>query len=1702
MHSSTNKDNNYKFKKYHQSPNHNNLSNVLYKSQHKCPNCQNQFQVQINNTWRPTNNSGPQSFAEANERNRHQRLDFQNNYDCSLKQGYKNNLTRLPLLLECGHTVCEKCIRGELEISSESMVKCRQCQVPTVIDAIELKNSEFYTYFPINYYIAGIFFIEKALNITTKTKFTTNNEYMLKPPTLVNTNPSKTMRRADAVSKPICCECRIQLSSVKCKECDLTLCNTCFGIIHKPKCFSHHKPIPISNKATTSKNSSSEQLDIGLSNCTVHVQRPQPLEFHCITCQIDTCQICVLTTHQGHKITEVAQVNQNYVDEVKEKVGVVRALNSDWENALKKVESRLSHQQAPKVITTIENSIQEHFQEAHGRLQIVENRIRNELNTLQFKNVLSLQQAQKQLKDYLERGREIVNKTKLLDNPKNLANLNVATLLHQIKDLFAIDKNDLLIEEIDTEAIRLNIDADFLQSIDDHCSLDFDCSKSSQLIAIEDLSEVVSPNAVSISGNISEVSFNRDDQSVKDNLNRSDSEMSIHSICLPRCTPRRSLTSPTISTISATAGSLKNTPIKPLTEGTCVRVYLSHIKNPSLFYVQHQEDANTHSEFSRQYTQYAKKSEIPEFIELNEMYFVYFDSDKKWYRGQVRKIINNQENDEQQNYEIFFVDYGNTKIVSIDKLRVIPDHLKSHRPKAFRCGLFDLKPRNGEWTEEATKIVLRLIDKSNINMYIMKIVGDLYLVDLLTTSKETCQLPTSIRDALIFLEYGCFEERPSISSKFTTIDVKKKEYLRREFSIQEIHDVTVSHIVSPQKFYIQMIMYSEYLHRLMKNLKKKYSIKEKRGTIYNPQIGMTCAVHYDEKWYRGLITNLPGNRQVDVQQVDYGEIVRVDWNEIRILNEEFRQMNIQAILCTLTDVQSMTSKNDWSEEAIDCFKDMIKNSYHLQIQVNTNGKPLHVTLFDVLPTKNININAELVEKNFAKSTGVSSRCAEYYNLDGLGESDPVPKIEILKREDLNKKSSRRKGNNENRYSKKIKTPTMLHNPPPQPTTPTPPILVKPGEPTRVKINVLSAINPECIYVRLFDRNTDIAKLQDALQSFYLDIPYNEALVWEVGNRCAVCVDNEWYRAIIESINENDDNLIKVFIKDFAKYETVNRKQLRTLDPTFLTVRDGSIKCELYGIKAAGDKNTWPMLACEELRDLLNTESDIYITKRGEVTENRALPVDFWIYETIPGRALEPSTSKWILINDVLVERGLVIPKKNNIDVNASFEESKLIDTVSDWLQIADLDLAQQKFVEHWIEADPLTTHKFKGIITHIDANLNIYLHDACDNKLHTIQTRLQKHFNGSKAEMYDMFWQENQPCIARNPDDDQFYRGLVQEILSNDIICVLFIDYGYTKHCRTFDLRKNLILENIPTQALKCQLSYVKPKSKVMSSTFEKYVSDFLLNEEFLIEVTENVNDKISIDVNLGNGKTLANVLVSKKWACPIDKTSIDSDSSVIVEDIDSISMIDESESFVTYKSIILPPDLDDEIEIEVISAGIDGLTWYIRLGGQLAEQLGKKSAYDDLLDRMQDEAAQQPQIIEPQVGQACCALYKEDNQWYRGEIMAPIYSNSNSLIVIFADYGNIEQVPREDVRHIKDEWLTIPMQCLQAKIHGMNINKDVDNFEGLMEEFTEVLFNIGSVAKIHDRDENNKLKVEIFNLEGKLKYESFIEKGLLVPLV
>jgi hypothetical protein len=73
--------------------------------------------------------------------------------------------------------------------------------------------------------------------------------------------------------------------------------------------------------------------------------------------------------------------------------------------------------------------------------------------------------------------------------------------------------------------------------------------------------------------------------------------------------------------------------------------------------------------------------------------------------------------------------------------------------------------------------------------------------------------------------------------------------------------------------------------------------------------------------------------------------------------------------------------------------------------------------------------------------------------------------------------------------------------------------------------------------------------------------------------------------------------LQVFLKDVAEVEVVPLRNLQLLDPKFLTTRDGAVKCHLAGIRAAGDKTEWPILACEYLNEQIAKYPHFYITKK-------------------------------------------------------------------------------------------------------------------------------------------------------------------------------------------------------------------------------------------------------------------------------------------------------------------------------------------------------------------------------------------------------------------------------------------------------------------------------------------------------------------------
>ena len=69
----------------------------------------------------------------------------------------------------------------------------------------------------------------------------------------------------------------------------------------------------------------------------------------------------------------------------------------------------------------------------------------------------------------------------------------------------------------------------------------------------------------------------------------------------------------------------------------------------------------------------------------------------------------------------------------------------------------------------------------------------------------------------------------------------------------------------------------------------------------------------DSMWYRARIIGLPGNRQVDVHYVDFGNSERVSIFNCRKILDGFLVLPSQALCCSLTDVEPIDAEEGWSE---------------------------------------------------------------------------------------------------------------------------------------------------------------------------------------------------------------------------------------------------------------------------------------------------------------------------------------------------------------------------------------------------------------------------------------------------------------------------------------------------------------------------------------------------------------------------------------------------------------------------------------------------------------------------------------------------------------------------------------------------------------------------------------------------------------------
>eukprot|EP00794_Sanderia_malayensis_P015661 gene15661-17241_t len=97
------------------------------------------------------------------------------------------------------------------------------------------------------------------------------------------------------------------------------------------------------------------------------------------------------------------------------------------------------------------------------------------------------------------------------------------------------------------------------------------------------------------------------------------------------------------------------------------------------------------------------------------------------------------------------------------------------------------------------------------------------------------------------------------------------------------------------------------------------------------------------------------------------------------------------------------------------------------------------------------------------------------------------------------------------------------------------------------------------------------------------------------------------------------------------------------------------------------------------------------------------------------------------------------------------------------------------------------------------------------------------------------------------------------------------------------------------------------------------------------------------------------------------------------------------------------------------------------------------KSEHDKMMDNIRSfytSTASQKYLLPPSLlkpGQVCCAVYDEDEEWYRAEIIKVI-SNTEAE-VFYVDYGNSATVPTSNLRLLKKDFIELPAMGIRGTL-------------------------------------------------------------------
>ncbi|XP_053805220.1 tudor domain-containing protein 1 isoform X2 [Vidua chalybeata] len=540
-------------------------------------------------------------------------------------------------------------------------------------------------------------------------------------------------------------------------------------------------------------------------------------------------------------------------------------------------------------------------------------------------------------------------------------------------------------------------------------------------------------------------------------------------------------------------------------------------------------------------------------------------------------------------------------------------------------------------------------------------------------------------------------------------------------------------------------------------------------------------------------------------------------------------------------------------------------------------------------------------------------------------------------------------------------------------------------------------NPDTFFCQRMQSARQLAELEASLNEYCGKIPNNPSFRPAAGNVCCAqfTEDNLWYRAAVTAYASEDTVLVDYM--DYGNSDSLPLSRLRPIIPSLMDLPAQAIRCSLAGVKPP--LGAWTSEGISYMKKLVK---DKVLTVKVVDKESSKSMVEL----------TDASGTPVINVSSLLVEEGfaaeelsMALPAARGTDVEQANEDT------------------MKKGIYKWIK---LTLNQTLSVIVCTVYNPGEFYCQISNSHellaLNSLNKSLSEHCQKTPPDLLEP--ENGDPCCAFYSEDGNWYRAVVQNVTSDGSVRVSFVDYGNTEDVPRDNIRQiSSSFLKLPFQAIKCWLSGIKPGNSKWNPEatrrFHMYTSGLEL-QATVASLSEDGAGVVLTDNSTDCPKIISEILTSEKL---VVKEVLQDKNNFPNESVDQ-----KATSLGHWKSIELA--VDETMSVCVTEVVSPDLFYAVPVPNK-----GQKNLFKELisLDNYCRSCKKQP--FQPKLGEACCAQFSGNGNWYRAVVLE---ASQSAVKVLYGDYGNTETLPLSKVLPITDTYLKLPFQTITCSLAGI----------------------------------------------------------------